>query len=121
MRSWCGSLRRSAAFLARELADFVSWLGVMHALGHPTLRALQQHPCSCTQLLTVPSLCLHTLQLCDEVVGHAPLDSGLMHPLKIVLKDLNRLSDLTRVYEVSHEQNPKDVSTMEGLFCAYAR
>lgn len=60
-------------------------------------------------------------QLCDLVVGHSPTDDMILHPLKLVLKDLHRLSDITRLYEAAHEKDPKDGDTLEKLFGSYVR
>lgn len=61
------------------------------------------------------------MQLCDAIVSHAPLEDVVMHPLKIVLKDLHRLQDITRLYEAAHERNPKDPDTLLQLCASYIR
>ena len=59
--------------------------------------------------------------MCDDLLGHASLDEGCLHPLKLVLRNLHRLHDITRVYEAAHAAHPHDEGTMLDLFASYVR
>jgi hypothetical protein len=61
------------------------------------------------------------MQLCDEILLRPMLDEAVLHPLKIVLKELHRGHDIRRVYEAAHEHDPGNVEVMEALFGAYVR
>ncbi|KAJ9518489.1 hypothetical protein QJQ45_018512 [Haematococcus lacustris] len=60
-------------------------------------------------------------QLCDLLIGQPRVDEEAWHPLKIVLKDLQRPHDITRMYEAALSQAPGDPTIMQALFTCYAR
>ncbi|KAJ9518800.1 hypothetical protein QJQ45_026089, partial [Haematococcus lacustris] len=60
-------------------------------------------------------------QLCDRLLGQPRVDEEAWHPLKIVLKDLQRPHDITRMYEAALSQAPGDPTIMQALFTCYAR
>jgi hypothetical protein len=60
-------------------------------------------------------------QICDDVLAQPTLDDNILHPMRLVLKELGRGADNVRMYEAAFQQNPHNTDLLEGLFSAYAR
>eukprot|EP00983_Pelagomonas_calceolata_P125658 1161226-Pelagomonas_calceolata.AAC.3 len=76
---------------------------------------------SLTFLVPISSFVTASQQICDEILSHHPLDEDCLHPLKLVLRNLHRLQDITRIYEAAHAAHPNDEGTAIDLFASYVR
>jgi hypothetical protein len=55
------------------------------------------------------------------MLAQPTLDDSVLHPLRIVLKELGRGADIVRMYEAAFQRDPHNTDLLEGLFSAYAR
>lgn len=60
-------------------------------------------------------------QVCDDLMACVPLEPWTLHTVKLLLRDLHRWSDLTKVYQSAVDSEPNNPDLLMGLYGAHAR